>query len=128
MLVAGGATVNMQDNKGMTPRLLALQADDHELAAYLESKCHRLYNINFEKLVKYLNIVKNSILTTILKRFKDCFQTINVFRDNFQLLCKPNKIIHTLFNLVQKSNIKNSHFKLLKFLLDSLMLFPGIQQ
>lgn len=38
MLVAGGATVSVQDNKGMTPRLLALQAEDHELAAYLESK------------------------------------------------------------------------------------------
>lgn len=38
MLVAGGATVNVADNKGMTPRLLALQAEDMELAAYLESE------------------------------------------------------------------------------------------
>jgi hypothetical protein len=38
MLVAGGASLTLPDHQGNTPRLLALQADDHELAAYLESK------------------------------------------------------------------------------------------
>lgn len=38
MLVAGGSCINVADNKGMTPRQLAVQSEDHELAAYLESK------------------------------------------------------------------------------------------
>lgn len=38
MLVAGGAALDVTDHKGLTPKLLAIQADDHELAAYLESK------------------------------------------------------------------------------------------
>lgn len=37
MLVAGGASLCLADRQGQTPRLLALQADDQELAAYLES-------------------------------------------------------------------------------------------
>ncbi|XP_017783280.1 PREDICTED: eye-specific diacylglycerol kinase isoform X2 [Nicrophorus vespilloides] len=40
MLVAGGASLTILDSRGLTPRLLALQADDHELAAYLESQEH----------------------------------------------------------------------------------------
>jgi len=38
MLVAGGASLTLPDHQGNTPRLLALHAEDHELAAYLESK------------------------------------------------------------------------------------------
>ncbi|XP_039294831.1 LOW QUALITY PROTEIN: eye-specific diacylglycerol kinase-like [Nilaparvata lugens] len=38
MLVAGGACLNMEDNQGKTPRILAMQAEDHELADYLESQ------------------------------------------------------------------------------------------
>ncbi|XP_075234118.1 retinal degeneration A [Lycorma delicatula] len=38
MLVAGGACLNITDRQGNTPRLLALQADDQELASYLESQ------------------------------------------------------------------------------------------
>ena len=38
MLVAAGANLTIQDNEGKTPKLLALQADDQSLAAYLESK------------------------------------------------------------------------------------------
>lgn len=38
MLVAGGADISATDHKGLTPRLLAVQLEDHELAAYLESK------------------------------------------------------------------------------------------
>ncbi|KAK9722559.1 Ankyrin repeats (3 copies) [Popillia japonica] len=38
MLVAAGADLKLTDSRGLTPRLLALQADDHELAAYLESQ------------------------------------------------------------------------------------------
>lgn len=62
MLVAGGATVNVQDNKGMTPRLLALQAEDHELAAYLESKYFIWYPKG--KLIdhKYINTFLEIIL------------------------------------------------------------------
>ncbi|XP_026326421.1 eye-specific diacylglycerol kinase isoform X3 [Hyposmocoma kahamanoa] len=40
MLVAGGASLTRQDHAGLTPRALALRADDHDLAAYLESQEH----------------------------------------------------------------------------------------
>lgn len=43
MLVAAGADLKLTDSRGLTPRLLALQADDHELAAYLESKSFELF-------------------------------------------------------------------------------------
>lgn len=35
-LVAGGASLNVTDHRGMTARLLALQVEDHDLAKYLE--------------------------------------------------------------------------------------------
>lgn len=38
MLVAAGADLKATDARGLTPRLLALQSEDYELAAYLESK------------------------------------------------------------------------------------------
>nr|CAD7195243.1 unnamed protein product [Timema douglasi] len=38
MLVAGGASLSIADHQGNTPRHLALQAEDTELAAYLHSK------------------------------------------------------------------------------------------
>ena len=38
MLVAAGSNLLLQDSAGKTPKILALEADDHELAAYLESK------------------------------------------------------------------------------------------
>lgn len=38
MLVAGGANLNIQDNDGRTARMLASNADDFELAFYLESE------------------------------------------------------------------------------------------
>lgn len=38
MLIASGASLTITDLKGLSPRLLAIQAEDHELAAYLESK------------------------------------------------------------------------------------------
>nr|XP_026491066.1 eye-specific diacylglycerol kinase isoform X2 [Vanessa tameamea] len=40
MLVAGGAALARPDRAGLTPRLLALRAEDHDLAAYLESQEH----------------------------------------------------------------------------------------
>lgn len=40
MLVAGGASLSRQDHAGLTPRNLALRAEDHDLAAYLESQEH----------------------------------------------------------------------------------------
>ncbi|KAG6448769.1 hypothetical protein O3G_MSEX005700 [Manduca sexta] len=40
MLVAGGASLTRQDHAGLTPRHLALRAEDHDLAAYLESQEH----------------------------------------------------------------------------------------
>ncbi|XP_047003268.1 eye-specific diacylglycerol kinase isoform X1 [Schistocerca americana] len=40
MLVAGGASLTIQDRHGNTPKMLAQQAEDHELAAYLESQEH----------------------------------------------------------------------------------------
>ncbi|XP_061705739.1 eye-specific diacylglycerol kinase isoform X3 [Cydia pomonella] len=39
MLVAGGASLTHADRAGLTPRLLALRAEDRDLAAYLESEC-----------------------------------------------------------------------------------------
>jgi diacylglycerol kinase (ATP) len=38
MLVAAGSNLLIQDNAGKTPKILALEADDHDLAAYLESE------------------------------------------------------------------------------------------
>lgn len=38
MLVAAGASLDITDRRGLTPRLLALECDDVDLAAYLESK------------------------------------------------------------------------------------------
>lgn len=49
MLVAGGASLTRQDHAGLTARLLALRAEDHDLAAYLESE--------------YLYIMLNFIIT-----------------------------------------------------------------
>ncbi|XP_045488964.1 eye-specific diacylglycerol kinase isoform X5 [Pieris rapae] len=40
MLVAGGASLTRQDHASLTPRQIALRADDHDLAAYLESQEH----------------------------------------------------------------------------------------
>ncbi|XP_063374974.1 eye-specific diacylglycerol kinase [Cydia amplana] len=40
MLVAGGASLTHADHAGLTPRLLALRAEDRDLAAYLESQEH----------------------------------------------------------------------------------------
>ncbi|CAG2054170.1 unnamed protein product [Timema podura] len=40
MLVAGGASLSIADHQGNTPRHLALQAEDTELAAYLHSQEH----------------------------------------------------------------------------------------
>lgn len=38
MLVARGASLTLKDHNNQTPRQLALQAEDLELAAYLESE------------------------------------------------------------------------------------------
>lgn len=38
MLVAGGAALNLEDRQGHTPRQLALESNDLELAGYLESE------------------------------------------------------------------------------------------
>ncbi|XP_041972617.1 eye-specific diacylglycerol kinase isoform X2 [Aricia agestis] len=38
MLVAGGASLTRTDHAGLTPRQLALRAEDNELASYLESQ------------------------------------------------------------------------------------------
>lgn len=46
MLVAGGANLIIQDCDGLTPKTLALQANDPDLAAYLESK----YKLLFKKM------------------------------------------------------------------------------
>jgi len=43
MLVAGGASLTLPDYEGNTPRLLALHAEDTELAAYLGSKLWHSY-------------------------------------------------------------------------------------
>lgn len=40
MLVAGGASLVITDYRGNTPRMLAIQAEDPELAAYLENQEH----------------------------------------------------------------------------------------
>ncbi|XP_018574784.1 eye-specific diacylglycerol kinase isoform X2 [Anoplophora glabripennis] len=40
ILVAGGAALDVTDHRGLTPKLLAIQCDDHELATYFESQEH----------------------------------------------------------------------------------------
>lgn len=47
MLVAGGAKLDVTDHRGNTPRMLAIQGEDSDLAAYLLSKlvvsvCHKI--------------------------------------------------------------------------------------
>lgn len=49
MLVAAGASLTMKDSEGLTPMMQAFAADDHDLAAYLESKT--------EKTKPYLELV-----------------------------------------------------------------------
>jgi diacylglycerol kinase (ATP) len=49
MLVAAGSNLLIQDSSGKTPKILALEADDHELAAYLESKYRIISNNEFWK-------------------------------------------------------------------------------
>lgn len=44
MLVAGGATLNLRDKDGNTPKDLALKANDVELAAYLEGLHYYVIN------------------------------------------------------------------------------------
>ncbi|XP_031333831.1 eye-specific diacylglycerol kinase [Photinus pyralis] len=46
MLVAAGAALDITDHRGLTPRLLALQAEDHDLAAYFESQEHFLQMVS----------------------------------------------------------------------------------
>ncbi|KAF2903245.1 hypothetical protein ILUMI_02941 [Ignelater luminosus] len=46
MLVAAGASLDITDHRGLTPRLLALQSDDQDLAAYLESQEHFLQMVS----------------------------------------------------------------------------------
>lgn len=41
MLVAAGASLTMKDSEGLTPMMQAFAADDHDLAAYLESKAKK---------------------------------------------------------------------------------------
>jgi diacylglycerol kinase (ATP) len=57
MLVAGGAALDVTDHRGLTPRLLALQSDDHDLAAYFESESLRFEH--FDKLGRFIFQVKN---------------------------------------------------------------------
>lgn len=47
MLVAAGANLTIQDNEGKTPKVLALLADDHGLAAYLEGKSQYIFYYYF---------------------------------------------------------------------------------
>lgn len=46
MLVASGAALTPEDDAGLTPRLLALQVEDYELAAYLESEFYAKHHID----------------------------------------------------------------------------------
>lgn len=54
MLVAAGSNLLIQDNAGKTPKILALEADDHELAAYLESKFSSAITIIFNFFLTHL--------------------------------------------------------------------------
>lgn len=56
MLVAAGANLAIQDNEGNTPKVLALLADDHSLAAYLESKWIANLLNSFKYLSSDLNV------------------------------------------------------------------------
>lgn len=49
MLVARGAKLDIPDHRGNTPRTLAIQSDDADLAAYLHSKLNnnRYYKTGF---------------------------------------------------------------------------------
>lgn len=38
MLVAAGASLLIEDHAGLTPRQMALMAEDHELSEYLQSQ------------------------------------------------------------------------------------------
>lgn len=47
MLVAAGASLIIQDNNGRTARLLALEAEDRDLSAYLESEYLRKCDFSY---------------------------------------------------------------------------------
>lgn len=49
MLVARGAKLDIPDHRGNTPRTLAIQSDDADLAAYLHSKFNKnhYYKLGF---------------------------------------------------------------------------------
>ena len=51
MLVAAGANLTMKDAEGQTPMMHAFQADDHDLAAYLESKIKKTIPKSYLELV-----------------------------------------------------------------------------
>lgn len=57
MLVAAGANLNMRDANGQTPMMLAFQADDHDLAAYLESMwrplSHSINSLTRRKIIPF---------------------------------------------------------------------------
>nr|XP_022904249.1 eye-specific diacylglycerol kinase isoform X2 [Onthophagus taurus] len=73
MLVAAGAGLNIPDNRGLSPRLLALQADDHELANYLESKL-----INNVNVYLGIDISVNIQVFLTLRCHGDFMVTINI--------------------------------------------------
>lgn len=54
MLVARGAKLDIPDHRGNTPRTLAIQSDDADLAAYLHSKLKN--NRYYTKLVLIVNL------------------------------------------------------------------------
>ncbi|XP_054261005.1 eye-specific diacylglycerol kinase-like isoform X3 [Macrosteles quadrilineatus] len=67
MLVAGGASLTMQDRSGATPRQLAVQADDQDLAAYLEK-------LSAENVINYtvnrLGMLQNQVNRKLKRKTK----------------------------------------------------------
>lgn len=80
MLVAGGATLSVKDRQGNTPRDLALQAEDRDLAAYLYSESVHTFlfflqrfimkNSPFDWLQRTVNRSVSIDLWMVVKMFK----------------------------------------------------------
>ena len=66
MLVAGGASLTLPDYEGNTPRLLALHAEDTELAAYLGSKLWQLYT---EEVYSTEELSENAVILCCFRDF-----------------------------------------------------------
>ncbi len=75
MLVAAGASLLIEDHAGLTPRQMAIMAEDHELSEYLQSQVGIFISI-----IVVFNInIKNP------SKIQEDFQTDKLLADGCQI-------------------------------------------